>query len=185
MSEYNNEHLMHSDTWWMRALDGELTADEAERWAEHRACCATCRRDWDAIKQMDRWLLVAPEVPELPATFTAQTVQRIEQRLRWQRWLSALAATLIVGLVAWLVFGYVGLAVGSLQPLVSAILIGWQPLLGSMLRTLVGLLWAWKNLLPLVAGGIACSMLLLMPNGMLATAALLWLTRQRFRMISA
>ncbi len=179
MSEHGDDVLIHTEAWWIRALEDALTPEEARQWAAHRARCADCQREWDAMRHVERWLQAPPAVPALPELFTAQTVARATQRLQRQRWWMSFAATLMVGLVTWFVLSSLGMAVVHLERLIQTLLIGWQPLLGSLTRALMGLSLVWRDVLPLVAGGIVGCVVLLMPNGVIATAMLVWLARRR------
>lgn len=175
----SDAHTLYTEAWWIKALDGELTPVEAQQWEVHLAQCGACRREWDALQLAEHWLLVAPAAPALPDSFTAQTTARIEHALRLRRIWAMVAPTLIVGLVTWLVVGYLGLALSTVEWLINALVLGWQPLLLSLVRALVSVLWTWRIHWPLIIAGITCGVLFLMPNSVMATAALVWLARHR------
>jgi anti-sigma factor RsiW len=86
-------------------LDGELTADEMAEVRQHLEGCPACRADIEELQRMKR-LLARLQPPEVPRTFEAELLARIDRRslmgwLQWPRPAMALAAVaLAVILVA-------------------------------------------------------------------------------------
>ncbi len=77
MSESLNNVDMHSDEWWMRAMDGALTLEEQRAWEGHLSQCAACREEWRALMELDQLFESVPvAVPS--ADFTAKTLVRLD-----------------------------------------------------------------------------------------------------------
>jgi len=171
--------LYHSEEWWLRALDAELSATETTAWLAHRQVCLSCCREWDTLMQVEGLLRATPALPALPATFTARTVTQALQRQRLQSIARALAAGLIVGVVTWLILGWLGSAYFSLEQFFYFILGGRQAIFQSCVLLLDTLLVTWQRLLPWVLLGTGLLTLLLMPNGIAATFLVVWMAQQR------
>jgi anti-sigma factor RsiW len=170
---------MHGEEWWIRLMDDDLSADEREQWNRHLGGCSSCQREWAALLAADEALAMVPAAPALPETFTAATVARIVRRQRLQRLATLAAGVAITALVTLVVVGVLGAAYMALDRSVGAVLSARQIVFGSLVQTFVGLLLSWKALLPYIVGTTLVLYLALMPQGVLVTATLLWLTRRR------
>lgn len=176
---------MHSEAWWIRLLDDHLTSEERVVWEAHLAQCQRCQEEWAAMTQVDAVLRQAPAPPPLPPAFTQATVARAMRRRRTQRWLSILGGLLIVGLVSALVFTLVGSTYAALERGFVVVLSARQMLFRSLVHAFVGLIVTWKTVLPFVIGIALVAYLLLMPNGLMVTFGLLWLSRRRRQAVLA
>ncbi len=170
---------MHSEEWWVRVMENALSPDEQEAWDRHLSTCVQCQREWAALASVDEFLRLAPAPPPLPRDFTLVTVQRIAEKQRLRRLLSFIAGTLIVAVVAVVVFAVVGYAYTSMERGIGAVISARQILFQSLVHSLVGLILTWKAALPFIVGVTVAVYLVIMPNGMLVTAALFWLSRRR------
>ncbi len=131
------------------------------------------------VSAVEEALLSAPVPPRLSPDFTIVTTQRILQRQRRRRLLSALVGALIVVAITAVILRYLGAAYMAVESTVSAVLAARQMLFRSLMHTLVGLMVSWRAVLPFVAGLTLLVYLIVMPNGLMVTAALLWLSRRR------
>jgi len=174
-----DEATMHDEAWWVRLVDGALTDEERRAWQAHLVHCSDCRREWAMVSAVEEALLSAPAPPRLSPDFTIVTTQRILQRQRRRRLLSALVGTLIVVAITAVILRYLGAAYVAIESTVSAVLAARQMLFRSLMHTLVGLMVSWRAVLPFVAGLTLLVYLIVMPNGLMVTAALLWLSRRR------
>lgn len=170
---------MHSDAWWLRVFEGELSADEGRRWQAHLAQCPTCQAEWNAMTQVEFVLRTAEPPPLLPETFTLQTVTLITRKQRLRRLLSFVTGALILGLVAWAGITYFDASLASLVRAANAVFSSRQVLLTALVRTLVGLAVTFKAIYPLMLGIAGTLLLLLAPNSVFATVAVVWYTRRR------
>jgi len=170
---------LHSDEWWLHVLGEELSSQEADLWQAHLERCEQCRLEWQAMAHIDTLLRTASPPPLLPDNFTARTVARVMQKQRLQRLLGFLGGTLIVTLVSWMVLSFLGATYISLGRFVSLVILGNQVLFGSLMRTGLGLFVIWKMMLPCIVGGVGVLFMLLMPNGILATLLILWISRRQ------
>ncbi len=174
-----DEATMHDEAWWVRLMDGALTDEERRAWQAHLGHCPDCRREWSMVSAVEEALLSAPAPPRLSPDFTIVTTQRILQRQRRRRLLSALVGTLIVVAITAVILRYLGAAYMAVESTVSAVLAARQMLFRSLMHILVGLMVSWRAVLPFVAGLTLLVYLIVMPNGLMVTAALLWLSRRR------
>jgi hypothetical protein len=170
---------MHSEAWWIRLMDDALTPEERLEWEIHLQGCVRCQQEWEMLTVVDRYLVAAPPVPELPPSFTVDTVVCIQRRQRLRKAMSAIAGTLIVVGVTVLVFSYVGAAYSALEWALGAVLSARQMLFRSLMQTFVGLVLGWRAALPYIGGITALIFLLMIPNTALVGGALLWLARRR------
>ncbi len=168
----------HSEGWWIRLMDDDLTAEERARWDEHLRGCARCQREWEAMAIVDMALAMAPPVPTLPLEFTAATVERIARKQRTRRLLTTLGGIAVVGLVSLVIALSLGSTWMALDRTIGALLSARQIVFRSLVQTLVGLVLSWKAVLPYVVGGTIALYLVLMPHGVLVTAALYWFLRR-------
>jgi anti-sigma factor RsiW len=180
-----SEEAMHSEAWWIRLLDGDLTSEERLRWEAHLSKCLACRQEWAALIRLDDVMRVAPEPPRLSEQFTDTTVDIVRRKQRLRRLLSFLGGGLIVALVSVLVFAYIGSAYAALEHSLGVVISARQILFRSLIQTWVGLIVSWKAILPFVIGLTVVTYLLIMPNGVLVTFGLLWLSRRKRAISSA
>ena len=170
---------MHSDAWWMRAFEGELSRAEEEEWQAHLVQCQSCRREWEAMTQVDMVLRTASPPPLLPEGFTARTVTTITRKQKLRHMLRFVAGFLIFVLVAWIGFSYFDSTLASLIRAVTAVISGRQILFAAFVRTLVGLVVTAKALVPLMFGVAGAILLLMTPNSVLATVMVVWFSRRK------
>jgi hypothetical protein len=176
---------MHSEAWWVRLMDGALTPEEQEAWEAHVGRCTHCRQEWEMLTAVDLVLAVPPALPELSPDFTVNTVKRVLQRQQLRKLLSTIVGLLIVAGVTVLIFRYLGAAYTALEWAISAVLSARQMLFRSLVHTLVALILSWKAVLPFIGGIGLLFCLIAVPNGMLVTVTLLWLSRRRRRDIGS
>ncbi|MBN1874124.1 MAG: zf-HC2 domain-containing protein [Anaerolineae bacterium] len=169
----------YEEEWWMRAFDGELSPDEEIMWQAHLKQCPACRLEWEAMVQVDTLLYDAPLVPSLPQDFTVRTVERVLHKQRLQQLLSFLGGFVIVMLSAIVIFTSLGGVVFSLEHAFLALYASRHLLLAALMRTVVGLLSTWQMFVPIVTLVSAIGFLLLMPNSVLATVAVVLVSRRR------
>jgi anti-sigma factor RsiW len=170
---------MHSDAWWMRVCEGTLSPQEEASWEAHLAQCESCRQEWAAMAQVDVFLRTATPPPMLAVEFTARTVERITHKQKLRQMLRFVVGALVLGLVAWIGWVYFGVALSSALNALVVMISGRQILFDALMRTLVGLAVTIKSLLPLMLGIAGALLLLLTPNGILASVALVWVTRRK------
>lgn len=170
---------MHSEAWWIRVLDDELTPDEQVRWDAHLLVCDSCRQELAALTRVDVFLERVPEPPALPVEFTASTVKLISEKQRWRRMLGFLAGTLVIAVASLLVFGVAGSVFASVEQGAGAVFSARDVLFRSLVQTMVALLIRWRTILPYVAGTALLAYALVMPNGLLMTFAFVWLSSRR------
>jgi len=170
---------MHSDAWWMRVMDNDLTLDEERRWQAHLAECQMCRLEWEAIARVDVMLRTAAPPPKLPDDFTMRTVTQITRKQKLRRLLSFMAGVVIFAVVAWAGGICFDVTLASVVRAVNAVISSRQILLAAFVRTLVGLTATVQTFLPLMFGLAAAGMLFLAPNSLMATAVFVWYRRRR------
>lgn len=170
---------MHSDAWWMRVLESELTPEEERQWHAHLELCQTCRREWEALERIDTLMRTATPPPALPPNFATHTVKLIARKQKRRRLVSFLAGLLIFTLVAWIGLAYFDTTLASLVRAANAIIFSRQILFAALVHTLTELAIAIKALLPLMLGITGAALLLITPNGAIATTAILWYVRKR------
>jgi predicted anti-sigma-YlaC factor YlaD len=170
---------VHSEAWWVRLMDDDLTVMERVRWETHLEQCPRCQAEWNALACVDDLLRFAPAVPALSVGFAAETVDRIIRRQRLRKLLAVVGGALIVLLVTTLVFVYVGSALGTLERGLGALVAARQVLLRSGINMVLVLFFGWRAILPFFLGLVAMGYILLMPNGLVFTAALIWLSGHR------
>lgn len=174
----NGSHPMHTDQWWVRLSADDLTLEERADWEVHLGSCGRCRGMWQRLHRVDDVLRRASPPPELSADFTARTVYRITQRQRLRRLLGFLAGILIVAVVSLVIISYIGAAYTSLERGLGAVISARQLLFRSLVRTIVGLALSWQAAVPFLVATALLTYLLVMPNGVLVTVALLWLSNR-------
>lgn len=180
MRDWNKSSLdMHSEEWWIRALEGNLTTQEAQAWEEHRAICSQCRYEWEALISVDHMLRCAPPPPAISPDFTAATMLRLERRQQLQRLLNFLGGLILVTVVSLFVLNFFGTAYLRLDQVFDVLRAGRGILLEPLVKLLTGLLIAAQGILPIALGLAGALLLLMVPNGVMATAAVAWYSRQR------
>ncbi len=179
MSTDNYMRDMHDKVWQMRAIEGDLSPAEARQWAEHIEHCHACRQMTEAMASVDHMLRTAPPPPLLSDDFTQATMARLQRQQQRQRWLVIFASLLIIAIVVWLGGSALTSALASLSRTARILIAGRQALINAMMQTLVGLMVSWRAFLPFVAALAGLTGLWLMPNSILATLTVLWLSRHR------
>lgn len=177
--------VLHSDSWWERVLDGELTCAEELVWQAHLAECSVCRYELSSMMQVDTMLRTGLPAPQLSPEFKMKTVNRIDRQFRLRRWLNSIASIFLITLVTWFVLGSMNGAFDTVSRAVNALIAGREVLWGSLVRTALGLLVTWKAMLPLIVGWTLLSFLLLVPNGLMATLAVFWFSRRKLGFVTA
>jgi len=170
---------MHSEAWWMRVVEGKLTPDENRRWQEHLVHCQTCHQEWETMTRVDMLLRTATPPPLLPEDFTMRTIELITRKQKLRRLLSFITGVLIFTLVAGVGLTYFDVTLTSLVRAANAVISSRQILFAALVRTLIELTIAVKTLLPLMLGVTGAVLLFITPNGMMATAAVLWYSRRQ------
>jgi len=170
---------VHSDAWWMRVCEGTLSPQEEAYWQAHLTQCEACRQEWAALARVDVLLRTAAPPPMLVVDFTARTVERVTHKQKLRQMLRFVVGALVLGLVAWIGWAYFGAALSNALHALVVMISGRQILFDALMRTLVGLAVTVKSLLPLLLGIAGAMLLLLTPNGILASAALVWVTRRK------
>jgi len=170
---------MHSEAWWIRVLDAELTPNEEARWEAHLLACESCRQELAALTRVDAFLSQAPAPPALPVDFTGATVRMIANRQRWHRMLSFLAGLLVTAMASLLVVGVAGSVFSSFEQGVGVMFSARAILFHSFVQTMLALLVRWQTILPYIAGTALVAYAFVMPNGLLMTFAFVWLSSRR------
>lgn len=170
---------MHSDEWWMKVWEGDLTVEESRLWEAHLAQCAACRQEWEALTRVEDMLRVAPPLPAMSAEFSVRVVEHVVRRQRLKRLLTFLGGLFVIAFIAGCVLLTIGPAFFSVERLLLALYTARHLLFGALVRTVVGLLSVWEMVVPLVILVSGLGFLLLMPNSILATVALFWFSRRR------
>jgi len=170
---------VHSDAWWMRVCEGTLSPQEEAHWQAHLAQCEACRQEWAALAQVDGLLRAAVPPPMLAQDFTARTIERIAHKNKLRYMLRFVVGMVVLGLVAWIGWSYFGATLAGVVRTLDVMISGRQVLFTALMRTLVGLAVTVKALLPLLLGIAGAMLLFLMPNGILASAALVWFSRRK------
>lgn len=169
---------MHSEGWWIRALDGELTLEEQADWEQHLRECARCRADWEALARLDTALRRVPRpVPpmDLALKTTAQATASYRRRRSWLL-LGVVALTVLLGVAGTVALG---IAYWDFNRILAVMLFSREVLFEALIQTLVGLMAAGHSLALLVLVLAAAWLLLFMPHGVLATITMVMLRRQR------
>ena len=173
-----NDNRMHSDAWWIRALDGELTSEEQRAWEAHLVRCARCRLEWEALAGMDRLFVTTP-VPASSPDFVAKTAAKVG-RAAWRQRLASLLGGLFIVAVLIVAEILAFNAIFSGVTRVGGTLLASRDLLfQAWMRIWVSLIALGDATLPLMCIGLAAALLLVMPNGILATLTFLLVRRQR------
>ncbi len=175
---------MHSEAWWMRALEGELSHDEERHWQAHLAQCPACQQEWAAMMRVETLLRTAAPAPLLTVDFTARTVAKIAQKQKLRSMLRFIVGFLLLALVAWIGFLCFDASLASLFRTVPILISSRQILFAALMRTLVGLALTVRTLLPLIGMISVVLFLLLMPNSVFATMLLMWLGKKRAQAVA-
>jgi len=90
MGDRNRElvETMHTEAWWIRVLDHELTPAEQRQWEAHLQACEACRSEWAALAAVDQRLREG-SIPLAPAGLGGEVVARAlraQRRLRLLRY---------------------------------------------------------------------------------------------------
>ena len=169
---------MHSEAWWIKALDGEMTPPEQALWEQHLRECSTCRTEWAALAQLEMVLRVAPAITP-PAGLAAKTTARAVTMRRQRRLWMLLGISFLTVLLGAGVLVALGTVYGDFNRLLAAMVFSKDMLVQVLMRTLVGLMVAGRSFSPLVLALAAGLLFLFMPHGVLATVAVVMVRRQR------
>jgi anti-sigma factor RsiW len=168
---------MHNDTWWMRALDGELTPEEQRAWEAHLVRCARCRLEWDALADLDQ-LFTTTSVPAPSPGFVAKTIAKVE-RAAWRRQVaSLLGGGFIIAVILLVEVAVFNAVFSDVTRMGEAVLASRDVLFQTWMRIWVSLI-ALGDMLPLTLIVLVASLLLVMPSGILATLTFVLVQRQR------
>jgi anti-sigma factor RsiW len=170
---------VHSDAWWMRVCEGELSPQEEAHWQAHLAQCEACRQEWAALMQADVLLRTAAPPPMLAPDFTVRTVECITHKQKLRHMLRFVVGMLALGLVAWIGWSYFGVTLANVVHALDVMISGRQVLFAALMRTLVGLAVTVKALLPLLLGVAGAMLLFLTPNSILASVFVVWYSRRK------
>ncbi|MGC9400472.1 MAG: hypothetical protein ACP5HM_15235 [Anaerolineae bacterium] len=173
-----SETYCGNEEWWRRALEGALTPAEQQRWAAHRSTCERCRQEWDALLEVDRLFTTVP-VPTPPENFVMETAARVKGALRRQRRARIWGSVFLVGVVLLIELLICGVVFSDLVQAGDAVFASRDLLLQALMRLWVGFIAFSDVVLPLLLGMLLLSLLVVMPNGVLATLALVLLRRRR------
>jgi predicted anti-sigma-YlaC factor YlaD len=169
------------EAWWIRALDNELSAIEWQIWQQHLAVCDVCRSEWEALMHVEAVLQQAPAPPPLPADFTARTMQRLAWRKRARVGLTWLGSLVMVSFVTLIILSAVGSLLSQANQFCIVLRASWDVLLGSLIQLTTDFLIASQTVLPIALAMAGALLLLMMPNGVLATYALVLIRQSRRR----
>ncbi len=199
------EATFATEAWWIRALEDELDSvsglgsasgldsvanqgwrcglSETERrtWHQHLAVCDVCRAEWEALMRVESILYDAPAPPPLSADFTARTLQRLAWRRRLQFGLTWLGGLVMVSFVTLLVLSAFGSLLSQANQCFIVLRAGWDVLLSGMIHLTTGFLIAGQKVLPVALTMAGFLLLLMMPNGILATYAFVLVKQGRQR----
>jgi predicted anti-sigma-YlaC factor YlaD len=170
---------MHNETWFMRATEGDLSAEEMRQWEAHLERCDACRQMSEAMAAVDHMLRTAPPPPTLPDDFTQATMARLQRQQQRQRWLVIFASILIIAIIVWLGGSALTSALASLSRTAHILIVGRDTIINALMRTTIGLMVSWRAFLPFVVMLAAIAGLWLMPNSVLATLTMLWISKRR------
>ena len=175
----NHTHNMHNETWFMRATEGDLSAEEMRQWEAHLERCDACRQMSEAMAAVDHMLRTAPPPPPLPDDFTQATMARLQRQQQRQRWLVIFASILIIAIIVWLGGSALTSALASLSRTAHILIVGRDTIINALMRTTVGLMVSWRAFLPFLVMLAVIAGLWLMPNSVLATLTMLWISKRR------
>ncbi len=168
---------MHGDRWWELALEGALSGEEVAAWELHLQECKACREDWEALLEVDQLFTAAPQ-PIPPVDFVGQTLLRLEAERRRQRRWRVVAGIVLVIVVLLVELVALHAIYHDVTRLVSTLLAAQTLIATTLMRLGVELITVAETLAPLMLLGAAACLLLMMPNGALATLAILMIRRR-------
>jgi predicted anti-sigma-YlaC factor YlaD len=169
---------MHSDRWWARALGGELSVSETEAWEAHLERCDACRREWKAVADLDRLFTSVPD-PAPPADFVERTMDRWTEVRRRRLNLGIVVGALLVVIVLAVEIVVLGSVFSDVARIASTFLASRDILIQTLMRMGVGIVTMGRRLVPYALGLAALAFFLTMPNGVLATLAVVMVRRRR------
>ncbi len=169
---------MHSEAWWIKALDGDLSPSEQTGWEQHLNECSTCRVEWAALAQLEMTLRMAPVIIP-PADLAAKTTARAVEMRRQRRLWMLLGVSFLTVLLGAGVLMALGTVYWDMNRLLSAMIFSKEVLGQALMRTFVGLMIAGRSFSPLLLALAAALLFLFMPHGVLATVTVVMLRRQR------
>lgn len=171
---------MHTDMWWMRALEGELTENETEAWELHLETCEVCRREWEALMDLDRFFTSVPD-PTPPVDFVEKTMGRWTEVRRQRRNRGVVVGILLVVITLAVEIVVLGSVFNDVVRIASTFLASRDILIQTLMRVGVGIVSMGQRLVPYALGLATLTFFLTMPNGVLATLAVLMVRRRRIQ----
>jgi predicted anti-sigma-YlaC factor YlaD len=189
---YESSNVCPHDEWLMRALEDALdrargfenpsglSSRERQLWQQHLALCDACRAEWEALLRVESILCDAPVPPPLSVDFTAHTMQRLVWRKRLRLGLTWLGSLITVSFVALIVLSAFGSTLSQMNQFFVVLRAGQSVLLEFLIYFITSFLILGQKILPIALAMAGALLLLMVPNGVLATYALM-LVRQRHR----
>ncbi|MBN1262082.1 MAG: hypothetical protein JXB35_15495 [Anaerolineae bacterium] len=169
---------VHSDEWWMHALEGTLTGEEQRVWELHLCECTACREEWAALAQLDLVLNAAPE-PPLPVNFAQNTIAKVLHAQRRRRVWTIFGSIATLFLAAVILLVAFGPALPEISRAAAAINVSRDVLFQALMRIAVQVIAAGKMFTPVALGVAAACFFFLMPNGVLATLAIVMMRKKQ------
>ncbi len=169
---------MHSEAWWLRALEGDLTPDEQRAWEGHLALCQPCHAEWSALMELDALFAAAP-TPTPPAGFMTATLARLERTRRYRRWAASLGGLILILVVAGLELLAFGALFSDLGRMAAVLGASHNILWQMFLQISVSLITFFQNIMPCALILSALYLSFLMPNGLLATLTVIFVRQRR------
>jgi len=169
---------MHSEAWWIRALDHELTPAEQRQWEAHLQACEACRSEWAALAAVDRRLREG-SIPLAPAGLGGEVVARALRAQRRLRLLRYAVGGMLVMMVGLILLSVLGVTLAEIGREVAVLVSARRLLIRPLVQVAMALVLEWKTLLPYILALTALICLLVMLHGVLVTLMLLWLAQRR------
>jgi predicted anti-sigma-YlaC factor YlaD len=189
MTYDSSDQCPHAE-WLMRALEDALDRErglesqsglssrERQLWQQHLAICGACRAEWEALLRVESILCDAPAPPPLSVDFTARTMRRLAWRKRLRLGLTWLGGMVTVSFVALIVLSAFGSMLSQMNQFFVVLRAGQSVLLEFLIYFITSFLILGQKIIPIALAMAGALLLLMMPNGVLATYALM-LVRQR------
>ena len=180
MGDRNRElvETMHSEAWWIRVLDHELTPAEQRQWEAHLQACEACRSEWAALAVVDQRLREG-SIPLAPAGLGGEVVARALRAQRRLRLLRYAVGGMLVMMVGLILLSVLGVTLAEIGREVAVLVSARRLLIRPLVQVAMALVLEWKTLLPYILALTALICLLVMLHGVLVTLMLLWLAQRR------
>ncbi|GEM_PF-529654 len=169
---------MHSEAWWIRALDHELTPVEQRQWEAHLQACEACRSEWEALVAVDECLREG-SIPLAPAGLGSEVVTRTLRAQRRLRLLRCAVGGMLVMMVGLILLSVLGVTLAEIGREVAVLVSARRLLIRPLVQVGTALVLEWKTLLPYTLALTAMICLFVMVHGALVTLMLLWLAQRR------